>query len=172
MKKSLIPVLLIIALLGGCKSKGDNGTTDSTTASTTKTQVTGTMCQIMPPPANAPGPIQVIMGTSPVNFSGTFTGPINQTVTITGLGVGNPPPFTGSNGATWGPFTANASNGTQITVTAAITAPGVYTSSPSVPQPPPPNMTGRDVTTYADAGNMNTSVITIQDQGAAAGAKK
>ena len=135
MKKSLIPVLLIIALLGGCKSKGDNGTTDSTTVSTTKTQVTGTMCQIMPPPANAPGPIQVIMGTSPVNFSGTF-------------------------------------NGTQITVTAAITAPGVYTSSPSVPQPPPPNMTGRDVTTYADAGNMNTSVITIQDQGAAAGAKK
>ena len=170
----MIPVLLIIAAFAGCTSKSNNGNGDTTLPPpTTNTMVKGVLCTIMPPPAATPGPIQVIMGNNPVNFGGTFWGPISQTVTITGLPSGNPPPFTGSNGATWGPFTANAPPQTQITVTAAISAPGTYATSPSIPRPPYPNLTGNDTTTFADATSTNTSGIGIHDTGATvAGGKK
>ncbi len=172
MKKNLIPALLFLALLVGCKGKeAGNSTTDSTSATAPGPRVDNNGTLMIMPPQTAKSPIQVgtQVGMMPdnVSFSGTFWGPNMQTVTITMPGIGNPPPFTGSNGTKWGPVTflapPNPPQGNFITVATSVIPPGytIVNNSPLIS----PNLTGQLTSTYNDGPLGDSSQITVQDQG-------
>jgi hypothetical protein len=184
MKKSLIPILLIFALLAGCKGKGNNnGTADTASGGTkssggpvTSTGVGGQPTMILTPPSVVGGQAGSISVTAPANtrilISAVFFG-TDQTQKVT-IWNGQPsttgtPLTTLSFSSNWASFvTPNDSVNTQtFTITDSL-ASAPYSNCGSSPTASGNNALGFDITTYsgnppAKGQQINKSVIAIVD---------
>ncbi len=185
MKKNLIPALLILALLGGCKSKdSSNGTADTTTASGgsklppgTSTGVGGQPTATLMPPSVMGGQAGPITISAPANtrvlISAMFLG-TDQTQKLTiwdsTSGVsGNSVLDTLSFSSNWASFLTpnNATASQTFTINASLDS-APYPNVGSSPIASGQNVVGFDITTYS--GNppqkgqqLNKSVIAIVD---------
>ena len=92
MKKSLIPVLLVLAVFAGCTSKGNNTTTDTTAATQqamlphtykvgpATTMINPAVVNPAPPPAISP---ITLTSANNIGIEVIFNGNLGQTVTVT-----------------------------------------------------------------------------------------
>jgi len=176
MKKYLFPILLTVAILGGCANKEHSAASDTTKTDTTKhggpvtsTGVGGVPTAIITTPSVTGGQAGPMTISIPANSNSVLISVISfgndhtQTVTVmNGTAILKVFPFSGQ----WASFVVAATSSPQtITVTDSIgTTRAPYPNVASAPVASGTNTQGLDITAYSDNSTpVNKTVITVTD---------
>jgi hypothetical protein len=171
MKKSLIPVLLVIAIFGGCQKNGSSGTTDTTkVAALPAASLAGPATTMITPAVVSPvdpkvaGPIIVTSNTPTPNkicIAVIFNAQPNQTVKVTNMQGADIADFPDAHNNNFPQVLPGPMQGVTYRITATVNGNAYTNVTPNVG-----NSTSDDAQTFTDNNN-NSVTVFVMDLGTA-----